>query len=478
MKSKILAERGQALILIALAAIGLVAITALAIDGSAKYSDRRHAQNAADASALAASLKKTDLLKDPSVTESDCSTASGFTNTSFCLDVIDAAWDRATENGYDGLLKNDVDVYSPPISGPYASNHNYVQVIITSRVNTFFARILGITQTKNTVEAVALAKKGGYLGDGAMIISYDDHPTCNAGVGSGGGSMDVSGSSSIYLYGGGIFLNSQENCGYATNCPDLHIDGGGINSVTSVDNIDQDGCADPVPEFPDQDPVSIPDDVEFPDEPPECGINPPPAPTYLGVDTSDNKGQWLIYPGYYTQFPNQLLVNNRQHIFMASGVYCIDPGGPSRDWDMSWSPVDSAELNGSTDPAENPYQIYNPDGVTLYIKSGGGFKLNSNSPTKLDASTAGDYQGYLVILAGNPGSIESCSITGGSDLDINGLVFAPYCDITVNGDNTSSSTINAQLIGWDIKINGNAGITFNFNPDNQVTIHRRVGLMR
>ena len=49
-------ERGQALILIAFAAIALFAITGLAIDGSKKLSDRRHAQNAADAAVLAGSL--------------------------------------------------------------------------------------------------------------------------------------------------------------------------------------------------------------------------------------------------------------------------------------------------------------------------------------------------------------------------------------------------------------------------------------
>lgn len=37
--------RGQALVLIALAAVGLFAFAALAIDGSAVFSDRRHAQN-------------------------------------------------------------------------------------------------------------------------------------------------------------------------------------------------------------------------------------------------------------------------------------------------------------------------------------------------------------------------------------------------------------------------------------------------
>ena len=48
--------RGQALVLIALAAVGLFAFAALAIDGSRVFSDRRHSQNASDTSALAAAL--------------------------------------------------------------------------------------------------------------------------------------------------------------------------------------------------------------------------------------------------------------------------------------------------------------------------------------------------------------------------------------------------------------------------------------
>src|ERR1044071_1021885 len=49
-------EKGQALILIVLAAIGLFAFAALAIDGSRAYSNKRHAQNAADTAALAGAL--------------------------------------------------------------------------------------------------------------------------------------------------------------------------------------------------------------------------------------------------------------------------------------------------------------------------------------------------------------------------------------------------------------------------------------
>ncbi|HXF70369.1 MAG TPA: pilus assembly protein TadG-related protein [Thermoflexus sp.] len=48
-----LRDRGQALVLIAIALVGLLALTALALDGSNAYGQRRRAQNGADAGALA-----------------------------------------------------------------------------------------------------------------------------------------------------------------------------------------------------------------------------------------------------------------------------------------------------------------------------------------------------------------------------------------------------------------------------------------
>src|SRR5512133_2196200 len=134
-------ERGQALILIAFAAIGLFAVAGLVIDGTAKYSDRRHAQNAADTAALAGAFAK--ITGDPT------------------WQLV--ALNRAGDNGYDnthanpdGTLTNDVYVYSPPQSGIYRCTtppnvhfdcHDYVQVIIDSNVNTWFARVIGIWST-------------------------------------------------------------------------------------------------------------------------------------------------------------------------------------------------------------------------------------------------------------------------------------------------------------------------------------------
>jgi hypothetical protein len=467
-------ERGQALIIFALAAIGIFGIVGLAIDGSAKFSDRRHAQNAADTAALAAALAKANAL-DAGLSNSpaECPPTSGLPSD-VCAAVITAALNLANENGYDNSSSKQVDVYSPPISGYYTGDPTYVQVIINSDVNTTFSRVVGIDQTHNLVEAVALTKEGGALGNGAMIISYDPDPSCSSGVGSGGGSVDVSGSSTITLSGGGIFLNSDETCGYsAPNCPTMIISGGGINTVGG-DNIDQ--ACQTAPEFYNQDPVVIPDDIYWPDVPPECSI--PATADYLGVDSSDNKGEWLIHPGYYEDFPQASLVANKQHIYMASGVYCIDPGGTSHDFDLSWSPVDFVSLNGSTDPSQNKYHAYNPDGVTLYIKSGGGFSINANNPTYLDGSTTGDLQGYLIVLEGTHTDHPTCSISGGADVDINGLIFAPYCNLTINGGSGTSAEINAQLIVWDINITGGADINFNYDPSNQVIIKDKIGLMK
>src|SRR6266516_1277168 len=150
-------QRGQALILISLAAIGLFAVAGLAIDGSAKYSDRRHAQNAADTAALAGSL----------------SLVNG--NTSIVYGDVQqwqyTALQRADSNGYDrNLVTNRVWVYkctdsktdpaslrygSPVDCGPYEGKADYVQVAITSHINTYFARVIGINQVHNTVSALA-----------------------------------------------------------------------------------------------------------------------------------------------------------------------------------------------------------------------------------------------------------------------------------------------------------------------------------
>jgi len=440
-------ERGQALVLIALAAVGLFAITGLAIDGGAKFSDRRHAQNAADTAALAAALAKATALTNglsnsPAVCHSGSSPYSDV-----CTALLDAALDRAGENGYTGdHVRSDVYIYSPPISGPYLNNDSYVQVIIDSYVNTSFARVIGINQLQNTVEAVALNKEGGPLFDGASIVSLDPSPTC------GNGSVNVGGNGTINLNGGGVFVNSNASCGYSqTSCSVTLNVSSGANISSAGSPINLSGCSSSVPQDTTKEQSLVPDEVYMPDEPAECSQT-HPAPTNISGNT------WRIYPGYYTDFPQGGLIANNKDIILAPGVYCVDS-------DIHWSGSTFNSLDGTS-------------GVTIYIKSGHDFSLSINSPISLNGSTSGKYAGYLIILDGSQSSIQNCTINGGSYLDMNGTIFAPYCNITINGDNHTSSTFNAQVIAWDVKLNGNNTINFTYDPGDNAQNKRRIGLMR
>lgn len=473
------AQRGQALIVITAAAIALVAIVGVAVDGGAKFSDRRHAQNAADTAAMAAALAQVDAIvyaeaHGQSTAVGTCNSTTGGPYSTICTDLLLAALDRASSNGYDNFTNNTVEIYSPPKTGYYSTVANkaeYVQVVIKSQVPTTFMRVLGFTFTRNEVQAVAFGKKGGPLFKGAAFISVDPSPSCSGGNGSGGGSVDVSGNSTIKINGGGFFVNSNQSCGFSMPSCSVNLilaGGGGIlsagSNIYTKDNNTNADCLPSVPKDSTQRQYVVPDEIFMPKEPPECHQT-AAAPTPLGG------ANWLIHPGYYTDFPQASLVPNNKNIYLESGVYCVDD-------DLSWSGSSFKMLNASTDSSKNPYSTYNPNGVTIYLKPGHNISLTINSPIHLDASTSGDYENYVIIQAGSQNDIRDCKFTGGQYLDLNGTVFAPYCDITINGDSSTVSQFNAQFVGWDLKIDGNNTINVNYDPDNTPQIKRKLGLMK
>ena len=153
---KRLHENGQALILIAFAAVGLFAFSALAIDGSRVYSDRRHAQNAADTAALSAALARIRAASNPDPAAIDAATVA-------------AGLDRAASNGYLNDSDSTVEVnlcdepgLTPPCEGlpDNADLSEYIQVEIESTIPTTLARVIGWNQVTNVQTAVARATGG------------------------------------------------------------------------------------------------------------------------------------------------------------------------------------------------------------------------------------------------------------------------------------------------------------------------------
>lgn len=184
-------ERGQALVIIALALIGLAGVAGLVVDGGKLFLDRRNAQNAADSAALAAALSR----------------VRGGQN------MVTTAFTSAAENGYDNNgTTNTVEVYSPPISGTNAGNIEYIQIIITSHVKTTFARIVGWTELTNRVEAVSRTKipEVRQILNGYALVSLAPESDCNNEK-----AFWIHGKASLDITGGGVFVNSgNQQCAF------------------------------------------------------------------------------------------------------------------------------------------------------------------------------------------------------------------------------------------------------------------------
>lgn len=175
-------EKGQALIVVALAAIVFFGFAALAIDGSMAFSDKRHAQNAADTAALAGAL--------------------AYTRGN---DITTAAQSLATTNGYDNGVMNDVTITATnvPTGGCPGTQGKDITVNIVSHVNTTFARVIGRTQITNAVTATSRGcdQSEGEMFNGNAIVALNPSTT-DCGIDTGN-----SNSKSWNITGGGVFSN-------------------------------------------------------------------------------------------------------------------------------------------------------------------------------------------------------------------------------------------------------------------------------
>lgn len=431
MKRNLSSQRGQALILIALAAIGFFGVVGLAIDGSAKFSDRRHAQNAADTAALAAALK---LARNPS-------------------EMIGSvpAWkyqalQLALKNGYNNnLVTNKVYVHNPPTSGIYSNCsdihfdcNDYVQVIIESHVNTYFARVVGVEQTHNHVEAVAStigAQSSFNFGANAIVALSPE-----------GCALKAAGTTNVTITGGGMYSNSDSSCAFQlTSCSsDLHVKNtdGSQGNIMMVGS-DHTGSCPPDASLVDNATIQLPFPPPYQEiaEPSVCSNSISSAPSGTTVTLS---------PGHYSAMPPR---SNIKDVTLQPGVYCIDS-------EMRFGAGDVVRVAGilGVDP-----------GVMLYFKPGGSFTVNGGATVNLwginanNDSTLSDYKGFLIYAAPDyaSGTLPNCKINGGSGSAYQGMIYAPYCKVIVNG--SSGLAVQSQIVGYTVDLTGASGVNLTYD---------------
>lgn len=167
-------EQGQVLVLIILAIVGMLGFAALAVDLGRVFSERRRAQNAADAAVMAAAYRGQGVTVTSGNTTPRANAARTAADASLRLnDYVDDHINQA-----DGLPV-EIQVHYPPISGPYAGNVNYYQVIIYQDVEKVFSHFVFGGLLDFTVEAVAQAETSMGMMEGNAIVALSPD-TCGA----------------------------------------------------------------------------------------------------------------------------------------------------------------------------------------------------------------------------------------------------------------------------------------------------------
>jgi hypothetical protein len=388
-------ERGQALIVVALAIVGLVGIVGLAVDGGNAFNDRRKAQNAVDAAALASAYAR---IKGG--------------------DVIGAALESAAQNGYnnDGVT-NIVSLYTPPRDGPHAGDIEYIQVIITSHVNTYFARVIGTSRVTNHVQATARTKSAEIkpLLNGAAVASLAPESNCFNRL-----AFWVHGEATLDITGGGVFVNSNnQDCALVQQgSGSIRLSEGYTIDLVGTPNVQKWHLFTPAPTSGAM-PVNYPPPFFLP----KVGC---PDEAEISEDgTTMSSGSWNA------DFPPPGVTH------LEGGVYCLDHG---------------MHINGDIEGHNVIFKV-----------TAGEVRFNSSANIILDAPNAGPNQGLLIYLPMENSSKVVLNGAGGSD--IRGTILAPASHILIKGMD-SKLGFHSQIIGYTIEADGNSNVVINYVPEN------------
>lgn len=456
-------EKGQALVIIALAAVGLFGFAALSIDGGMVFSDRRHAQNAADTAALAAALARVRAASNPDAA------------------AIAAGTARASSNGYATDSDSTVEVHICDETGitceglpAGADPSDYVQVKIISIVRTTFARIVGRQTVTNIVTAVAKAQVGGpspvFSGSALVALSQTDPDAVGAG---GNVNLDINNS--------GIFSNSSNTCSMGGNGNiDVTVDTAYnlVGGYCESGNVNLNGG--PIQAASQ---IAYPPELDIPTPSIDCG-------TVTGHVTTDaTPNHYTIHPGNYSS----LTLNNGTYTFVGNGSFCFHGDVKiNGNTHVTANYVDIIQTAGSFDVNGNStfncsYMLayttgtssgihFNGNGsnvctnVTFYAETGS-VTWNGNVANTFTATSAGpheeDYSNLLIYMPyGNNADLK---INGNAGNTLTGSIIAVSSNVTISG-NSGTTGFNSNITGYTITLAGNSNTTINYHPEDQFIV--------
>ncbi len=398
-------ESGQTLVSASLCLSVLLGFVALAVDVGLLWRAKRVMQTAADGGAM----------------NSAAEIPVGDWNT--------GAKAGAALNGVtDGVGGATVTVNKPPLSGAYAGNTNYVEVIATQSEKTIFMGVAGFPSINVSARAVAYNTPSK---DCVVTLGTSPSPPGASGAG-----IAASGSGSL----------SVPSCGIVDNASGIGNSDGAINlsgsasitagSVTTAGNV----ALNVESHITATNPSTVTTGLSPVSDPLAGTVSPPSNPGGCLANPNINSSTTIGPSADGTICYNSLTIGGGT-VTLRPGVYYINGNLTIQG---------SSTLNGTT-------------GVTFYIacngtcaSNNGVLDIQGGSVTlNLTAPTSGSYKGILFYQ--NPNDPETATFGGGAAGNINGILYFPDAGLTMTGG--SGTTFNIDLVVNWLNITGPSSIT-------------------
>jgi hypothetical protein len=449
-------ESGQIIVLFAVSLVVILVVAALAVDGGILYSERRFAQNAADAASMAggsailySNLESKNFIC-PAGSTYNAST-NGFTDTgNLVAKAFLAARNSAGINNFAGLpylgyTKNGVVIedygidqnHGIVIACDSSTKNKYVdvQVKITAQVETSFAQLIFPDALLTTNEAVTRVEPGHNFGYGNAIVSLSK--TCQ-NTGDGG----------TYFHGSAATIKIKGAGTHSNSC----LVGSGNNLEVIIDEdkdlnlVDSDADENPAGIFPynGNQPIL---DIDYPEEP-VCGT---------GTSTSVRVTNTTVTlsPGNYSEIDI-----SGGNVTFSPGLYCL---------------TGDISITGGKSVG---------DGVTFYVKgTRNDVTITGNATALLAAPSDPENILFGMLFFMDDANTGTIKLVGTNGSYFSGVVYSPNGFIDIGGTSSTTTyssdlcakittlleetceatTFSTQIIGKSVRVKGDGKLDILYN---------------
>lgn len=414
-------EKGQIVVLLALAIVGLLGFTALAIDVGMVFSDRRYAQNAADASALAGAQASSKMIETIGMKnyEWNCSTLNANISASYSAGIA-----RAGTNDF--VIAQDADLGTPghdhgiKITCNQAGKYLDVFVMLSRVTSTSFAQLFYGGQMRNTVSSITRVWPGVPAGNGSNLVSLSKD--CGNNI----GGILFSGNTEVSIRG--TWSNS---CIEAKSNTDVTVSPGSVDYHAGSYAV---GFTNPVPvPHTEYHPMT---DATLPSPGAKC------ASASIDPYNDLKNAQGTIDPGNYRDW------DFKGDVVLNPGLYCVSG---------------TVSMNSNVGLTGNGITIfYTGTSFTINGKQNGTLAA-PNSPSNPPVNNA--VEDLLIYTP--KGTAADIKINGTSGSYIGGTIYAPSSLVFIAGNATAADpmTMTSSIIGYDIDLTGTSYLSMTYDED-------------